>query len=317
MSIAEYITFKRRKSNMKKVFKWIGIVLGGLVGLLLIVAIGLALYGTMKFKPKYANRPLPNITADTSPEGLRRGKYLMEEAMGCAEASHSPEGKPFQGRVEPISAGPISALFAVPNLTPDKETGLGNWTDAEIARAIREGVDKDGVGLVVMPAYNYHALSDADVAAMIGYLRNLQPVRHEIPPFSANIVGKVMMAFGAFGPSSVGTPITTPVETPPDGTVQYGKYMVALGACTDCHQQNLAGGPIPFAEPGTPHSANLTPAGEIANWTEAQFIAAVHDGKHPGGGNLHDEMPRYKMTEEDLKAIYMYLKTIPPAQPKK
>jgi mono/diheme cytochrome c family protein len=114
----------------------------------------------------------------------------------------------------------------------------------------------------------------------------------------------------------VGDPITAPQAVPPAGTAEYGKYMVALGACSDCHKENLAGGEIPFAEPGTPHSANLTPAGEIDSWTEAQFIAAVHDGKHPGGGNLHDTMPRYKMSEDDLKAIFMYLKTLSPAQPK-
>jgi mono/diheme cytochrome c family protein len=299
---------------MRRFLKWIGIILGVLVGLLVVVLAGLAVYGTLKFKPTYANRPLYEISADTSPEGIARGKYLMEEAMLCAEACHSPEGKPFQGMYEEINAGPISGVFATPNLTPDKETGLGDWSDAEIARAIREGVDKDGVGLIIMPAYNYNALSDSDVAAVIGYLRNLEPVRNEIPPLSLNIVGKVMLALGMLGPSSVREPITSPQNVPPAGTPEYGKYMVALGACSDCHQANLAGGALPFSEPGSPLSANLTPAGEIDEWTEAQFIAAVREGKHPGGGNLHDEMPRYQMIDEDLKAIFTYLKTLPPAE---
>jgi mono/diheme cytochrome c family protein len=291
--------------------------LGGLVGLVLVAIIGVSIYANLKFKPKYANRAVYPISADTSPEGQARGKYLMEEAMLCAEACHSPEGKPFQGNYEAINEGPIAVGFAVPNLTPDQETGLGSWSDAEIARAIREGVDKDGVGLVVMPAFNYHALSDADVAAIISYLRSLQPVHHEIPPFSANIVAKIMMATGAFGPGSVGEPITAPQETPASGTPEYGKYMVALGACTDCHKENLAGGPLPFSEPGSPLSANLTPAGEISKWTEAQFIAAVTEGRHPGGGNLHDQMPRYGMNDEDLKAIFAYLKTLPPTEQQK
>jgi mono/diheme cytochrome c family protein len=302
---------------MRRIVKWVLIVLGGLVGLLVVAVIGLSIYANMKFKPKYANRPLNPISADTSPEGQARGKYLMEDAMLCAEACHSPEGKPFQGNREDINQGPIAVVFAVPNLTPDMETGLGSWSDAEIARAIREGVDKAGVGLVVMPAYNYHALSDADVAAIVGYLRSLPPVHNEIPPFSANIVAKIMMAMGAFGPGSVGEPITAPQETPPSGTPEHGKYMVALGACSDCHKENLAGGSLPFSEPGTPLSANLTPAGELSKWTEAQFIAAVREGRHPGGGNLHDEMPRYKMTDEDLASIFAYLKTLPPAEQQK
>ena len=302
---------------MRKVVKWFLILLGGLVGLLVVAAIGLSIYANLKFKPKYANRPLYPISADTSAEGQARGKYLMEEAMLCAEACHSPEGKPFQGTVENLNEGPISVVFAVPNLTPDQETGLGSWSDAEIARAIREGVDKDGVGLVVMPAFNYNALSDADVAAIIGYLRSLEPVHHEIPLFNANIVAKIMLAMGAFGPSSVMEPITAPRETPASGTPEYGKYMVALGACSDCHKENLAGGPLPFSEPGSPLSANLTPAGEISTWTEAQFIAAVSEGRHPGGGNLHDEMPRYSMTDEDLASIFAYLKTLPPTEQQK
>jgi len=298
---------------MRKFFKWLGVI----IGLLVLAVAGLAIYGSMKFKPTLSNRPLQPITADTSPEGLARGKYLMEDAMGCDEACHSPVGAPFTGTYEELSMGPIQIGFAVPNLTSDPETGLGSWTDAEIARAIREGVDKGGVGLMVMPAYNYHALSDADVAAIIGYLRNLEPVRNEIPPFKANIIGKIMAALGVFGPSPVGEPITAVQNTPAASTPEYGKYMVAVGACSDCHGGNLAGGPLPFAEEGAPTARNLTPAGELPNWSEADFINAVTTGAHPGGGQLSESMPRYSMTEDDLKAIFMYLKTIPAAESKK
>lgn len=301
---------------MRKILKWMGIVLGGLIGLAILVAAGVAIYANLKFKPTYANRPLYPITADLSPEGIARGRYLMEEAMGCDEACHSPAGAPFTGVVEEVNEGPISAVFAVPNLTPDVETGLGGWSDAEIARAIREGIDKDGRGLIIMPAYNYRALSDADVAAVVGYLRGLQPVRNEIPEISLNLVGKIMLAFGIFGPSPVGEPITASQATPATGTVEYGQYMVAVGACSDCHQANLAGGALPFSEPGSPLAANLTPAGEISAWSETEFIAAVKTGAHPGGGQLHEAMPRYNMNDEDLAAIFMYLKTLPEAQPK-
>lgn len=301
---------------MRKVFKWIGILLGGLVGLILLLALGLAIYANARFKPTVKDRPLYPIVADTSSEGLARGKYLMEDAMGCDEACHSPEGRPFVGVYENINAGPISGVFATPNLTPDQETGLGSWSDAEIARAIREGVDKDGVGLVIMPAYNYRALSDTDIAAIVGYLRSLEPVRNEIPPLSLNIVGKVMLAFGIFGPSPMGEPITASQEIPEMGSVEYGQYMVALGACSDCHQANLAGGPLPFAEPNSPLAANLTPAGELANWSEADFIAAVQTGSHPSGRQLHTDMPRYSMNGEDLAAIFRYLKTLPAVEAK-
>ena len=93
--------------------------------------------------------------------------------------------------------------------------------------------------------------------------------------------------------------------------------MVALGACSDCHQANLAGGKLPFAEEGQPMAANLTPAGELAGWSESDFIAAVQTGQHPSGRLLHDGMPRYSMSAEDLAAIFKYLQTLPPAETNK
>ena len=301
---------------MKKILKWLAIVLGALVALVLLAAVGLLIYGQMRFKPTHANRPLAAITADTSPEGLARGKYLMEGVMSCDKACHSPEGRPFTGTVENINESPIQGVFAVPNLTPDQETGLGSWTDAEIARAIREGVDKDGVELVVMPSYSYHVLSDADVAAIVGYLRSLEPVRNPIPPISVNAVGKVMGALGLMGPRSLQAPITSSQISPKPGTVENGEYLVGLGECRGCHQPNLAGGTIPFAAPGTPPSANLTPAGELVSWTATDFTRAVREGIAKSGRTLHEEMPRYQMTEADLADIFSYLQTLPPAESK-
>lgn len=306
---------------LRKILKWIGIVLGGLIGLIVLAIVGLLIYGQMSFKPTRANRPLYEIRANTSEAGLARGEYLMTAVMGCTGACHSPEGgTPLSGVSEEINFGPISGVFATPNLTPDAETGLGGWTDAEIARAIREGVDKDGVELVVMPSYNYHVLSDADVAAIVGYLRGLEPVRNEIPSFQLNAPGKIMLALGVFGPSSVGEPITEAQTAPAPGTAEYGGYLVSIGACKDCHQQNLAGGPLPFAEPDAVPAANLTPAGELAGWSEADFITAMTTGQTPSGGTLDESMPwkEYSgMTEADFKDIFEYLKTLPAAETKK
>ena len=303
---------------MRKLLKWIGIVLGSLIGLLVLVVVGLIVYGQLSFKRVHADRPLYPIAADTSPEGLARGEYLMESVMGCNQACHSPEGKPFVGAVENINEGPIAVTFAVPNLTPEQETGLGDWSDAEIARAIREGLDRDGVELVVMPAYNYHALSDADVAAMVGYLRNLEPVPNQVPPFQANAVAKVMVALGMFGPEATGEPITVEQDAPPPGTPEYGGYLVALGACRDCHQADLSGGAIPFSEPGSPPAPNLTPAGRLSGWTEADFLKVMHNGLTPDGRTLNPEAmpwPAYgRMTDEDLAAIFQYLQTLPPIE---
>jgi mono/diheme cytochrome c family protein len=278
--------------------------------LLLILVIGLLVYGQITFKRTVANRPVYQLAADTSPEGLERGKYLAEAVMSCDMACHSPENTPFIGMAEEINEGPISGVFAVPNLTSDTETGLGSWSDAEIARAIREGIDKDGVTLVVMPSANYHVMSDADTAALLGYLRNLEPVKNEIPPLQLNAIAKVMLAMGMFGPNPVGKPITEAQLAPPAGTAEHGAYLVSLGVCRDCHGKDLnggAGGPAGFAP-------NLTPGGELASWSESDFITAMRSGTTPSGKLLNDDMPwkaYSKMTDEDLRAIWLYLQSLP------
>ena len=193
---------------MKNALKWVGIILCSMIGLIVLSAAGLFIYGQISFKTTNTDRPLYPIEADTSQDGIERGKYLMETATGCTDGCHTSAGNdtPLSGNSVEISEGSISFTFAVPNLTPDAETGLGNWKDAEIARAIREGVDKDGVSLVVMPFNNYRVLSDSDVAAIVAYLRNLEPVHNEIPPFQGNAVAKTMNTLVKFRPSQVGEP---------------------------------------------------------------------------------------------------------------
>jgi mono/diheme cytochrome c family protein len=275
-----------------------------------VLVVAALIFGQVSFKRKLANRPLYQITADTSPEGLERGKYLAEAVMSCDTACHTHEDTSFIGMAEEINEGPISGVFAVPNLTSDVETGLGAWTDAEIARAIREGVDKDGVSLVIMPSSNFQHMSDEDIASLVGYLRSLDPVKNEIPPLKLNAIAKVMLAMGMFGPSPVGKPITQAQQTPPAGTADYGSYLVSLGMCRDCHGKDLngnTGGPAGFAP-------NLTPGGELAAWSEADFLTAMHSGVTPSGKILSEDMPwkAYgKMTDDDLKAVWLYLQSLP------
>jgi len=311
---------------MRKILKWIGIVLGGIVGLIVLALVALLIYAQVTFKRTYADRPLYPITADTSPEGVARGEYLVRTVTGCG-GCHAPGGEgvepedrnngPLIGQSENINFGPIRGVFATPNLTPDAETGLGNWTDSEIARAIREGLDKDGVELVVMPSSVFHVLSESDVAAIVGYLRSLEPVNNEIPPLELNAFGKAAVALQLFGPRELGDPVTTRQEAPPAGTADHGGYLVSLAGCRFCHGENLAGGPVPFAEEGTPPAANLTPAGELAGWSEADFIETMRTGVTPSGHTLNDAMPwkQYaEMTDRDLSAIFKYLQTLPRAE---
>ncbi len=300
-----------------KVLKWIGIVFGGLIGLVLIVAAGLLLYGHLRWKPTF-DRPLPTISADTSPAGIARGEYLVTRGAGCIDChgGRNPEEGWLAGTVEHVDSGPIQVVFAVPNLTPDEETGLGSWSDAEIARAIREGVDKDGVGLVIMPAFNYHIMSDADVAAIVGYLRSIEPIRNPIPPLSASAVAKTMSALGMFGPSPVGEPILAAQSAPASDSTSYGEYVTTLAGCRDCHGLDYGGGAVPASGPETPPAPNLTPSGQLIGWSEDDFITALRTGVTPSGHTLNEVMPWPvfgKMSDQDLAAIFAYLQSLPGA----
>ena len=102
---------------MKKSIKWVAIILGSALALVILLVIGLALYAQFSFKRTYADYPLYPISADTSPEGMARGQYLMESVTLCYEACHSEFGEPYAGGYEVISEGPINAVFAPSNIT--------------------------------------------------------------------------------------------------------------------------------------------------------------------------------------------------------
>jgi mono/diheme cytochrome c family protein len=300
---------------MHKVTKWIAIVLGGTIGVLIMAVIALLIFGQLTFKPAMKDRPLYPVSANTSPEGLERGKYLIENVMGCAGACHTPEDGPsFSGVSEDIALGPAVINFSAPNLTSDDQTGLGTWSDAEIARAIREGIGRDGRALEVMPSFNYHNMSDADISAVVGYLRNLPPVRNEVPEIKANAFGKALLALGLLMPEPVGVPITSAQLAPQPGSVDYGAYLTSVAACRDCHSLNLQGGQNPA---GNLYAPDLTISGNLTTWNEQDFLVAMRTGKLPEGRYMSPEMPYQeygKMIDEDLLAIFSYLNSLPGKQ---
>jgi mono/diheme cytochrome c family protein len=299
-----------------KIIKWSAITIGGLIAILSLLVLGLLAYGQLSFKRTH-DRPIYPITADMSPAGIARGEYLVRNVMACGDCHAPMQGGNLDpdglliGCYEEFNDGPFSGIFATPNMTPDLQTGLGSWTDAEIARAIREGIDKDGVELVVMPSNQYNTLSDADVAAIVGYLRSLEPVYNEIPEFSGNLLAKTALALGVFGPRTLGEPIASARLAPEPGTIAYGAYLVQQGSCRDCHGEDLAGGQQRFIEGIVP---NLTPAGNLATWSANDFITSLRTGITPDGRTLDVVMPwkvYSKMTDEDLTSIYQYLASLP------
>ncbi len=174
-------------------------------------------------------------------------------------------------------------------------------------RAIRHGVDPDGRALMIMPSQNFYYLNDADLGAVIAYLKTLPPVNNELPDPQLSFLPRVLIATGMLKfPAEQIDHSTRPAIPEAGVTKEYGDYLVHIGLCRDCHGDNLAGNTNPYA----PQGVNLTPGGDLGKWDEATFMHVLRTGNTPAGKRLSIDMPwaRFSgMTDDELKAIWLYL----------
>ena len=259
------------------------------------------------------------FAAPSRAEGqLERGRYLVETLAGCGNC-HTPRGpngplkdKKFAGG-EVIKHADFTAV--TPNITPDPRTGIGKWTDDQIALAIREGRRPDGQLLgPAMPSRSYRSLADEDVKAIVAYLRN-------VPPVENPIIGE--SHYDAPLPASWGPPVAH-VDAPlKEDKIAYGKYLAGpLARCMDCHTEpprpgetaRLGAGGKEFHGPwGISVSANLTPSG-LGEWSDAQIERVVRTGVSHDGHKLFPPMPfaAYKnIADDDMTALIAYLRSLP------
>jgi len=299
---------------MQKILKWVGIVLGVLVGLVVIAAIGIYFASESKLNATY-NAPTPNIAIPTDAAAIERGKHLATVISVCVDC----HGENFGGTV--FIDDPALGRIIAPNLTKG-QNGFGNeLSDADIARVLRYGVLPDGKSVRIMPADDYQHLSDSDLAVIIAYVRSLPPVDGNFPPSELKPLGRILLATGQL-PIMIAERIDPQAVNPPAGppigvTVEYGEYLGNVAGCTGCHGPGLSGGPILGAPPDFPPAANITTAGAIKGWTEADFISAIRTGVDKTGHQIVDEMPweRYAgMTDDELKALWLFLQSAPPKE---
>lgn len=302
---------------IKKILKWTGIIL-------LIIIAGVTIVTASRQHLKY-DAPYPAIHASTDTAVIARGKHFVTGLAHCVECHSTANADSLigLGKEVPLSGGlpfvlPVGTVYSK-NITPDKETGIGNLTDAEIARVLRYGVHANGD-----PVYDFmpfHNMSDEDLTAVISYLRTLQPVKNKVPGNKLNLMGNVVKAYMV---KPVGPSGEVPVSVKPDTTATYGKYLVlSIGNCAGCHTKRDIGGryTAPLLSGGGPMKAGLIPpnltndsSGRIFYWTQQQFIDRFHKGKII----TESEMPWNcfkRMNDDELKAIYKFLKTVPAAKP--
>ena len=275
-----------------------------------------------------AGPPLPGldpaVTGDTA--GLTaRGEYIVRNVAVCGHCHAADPAEP---------DGPLSGGLAfrnwrlgtvrAANLTSDAVTGLGAWTEAEIARAVRNGVDRDGRVLApVMPYAWLSGMSERDALAVARYLGTLRPVRNAVRQDHNLIYAVGDLLF--LGPARSTRPIAPPRAASPE----YGEYLALhVALCADCHTRRsglrnehdmewlFAGNADP--PDGFPENpSNITPENStgIGTWDEEDFLRTLRTGVTPDGRELHPFMPwrQYRrMSDDDLRAIYRYLRTVRP-----
>jgi mono/diheme cytochrome c family protein len=298
---------------IKKILKWTGIILLALITCVTII--------TASRQHLTYDAPYPDIHASKDTAVIARGRHFVYGLAHCIDCHNTANADSLiaAGKEVPLSGGyafdlPLGTVYSR-NITPDKETGIGGRTDGEIARVLRYGVHANGEAVYdFMP---FHNMSDEDLTAVISYIRSMPPVKNKVPENKLNLIGNAVKAYMV---KPVGPNGEVPVSVKRDTSAAYGKYLVlSVGECAGCHtKRDLSGAYVaPFLSGGGPMNGGLVPpnltndpSGRIYTWTQHQFIERFRKGKLIS----QSEMPWNsfgRMSDNELKAIYNYLKSVP------
>jgi mono/diheme cytochrome c family protein len=296
---------------IRKILKWIGILLGSLVGLVVLAVVILYVAGGVIWNRTYENY---DVSVEAVP--IPTGEAAIFDGRHIATIHYCAfcHGENLAGKV--LLDAPALAVAFAPNLTGGAGGVGATNTSEDWVRAIRHGVGHDSRGLVAMPSIIWYYLSDEDLGALIAYLQSLPPVDNELPARRIGPLGRLMVALGQFPPTGAAVidhHAPRPAAREPGITVAYGEYL-AQSTCSACHGVNLNGGSVRGLDGELEIALNLTPGGELAGWSEAEFMTALRSGVTPSGRVLSDTMPwKYvgQMTDEELRAVWLYLQSLP------
>lgn len=275
---------------------------------------------------------------DSLDKAIKRGEYLAQNVAQCIHCHSQRDLTKYSGPVVPGTEGGggfafvpqfgLPGTFYGKNITPDKETGIGSWTDEEVLRAVTQGISKNGDTLFpLMPYVSYNRMAKEDLLNIIAYIRTLKPIKNSVP--ARQMMVPIAMAY----PGKMLQPSIDGNQRPDESDkLKYGQYLMTMASCVDCHtplspqgldmSRMYAGGHVFDAGHFKVASANITSDVEtgIGNLTEEQFMnrftqyrkKEAYDFK---AGEQNTIMPVIEiagMTDDDLKALFAYMKTIPP-----
>jgi hypothetical protein len=312
--------------NLGKILVW------SILALVVLLAVGITF--TIGWRP-FIGPQARTLTArkfDSTPARLARGDYLVSNVLDCMDCHAQHDWTAHDAPIVPGTLGSGQDMTMLkgfpgqifsPNITPDPATGAGNWSDDQLSRAIREGVGHDGRALFpFMPYPDFHSMSDEDLASVVVYLRSLPAIKAQRPPTQLIFPVKYLI-------NSAPQPLDAPVPDPDVSTPEKrGKYLVTIAGCADCHTpQDAHGQPLPSMDfsgglilegPwGRVATANITPdPSGIPYYDTALFTQTIRTG-FVKARKISQIMPWHTyrgMTDEDLAAIFAYIKTLKPVQ---
>lgn len=294
---------------MKKVFKWIGIILLSLV-LVAVIAVGAVYFLVEARLNKAYSIQVESVAIPTDPASIAYGKHVAT-IRACLDC----HGENLGGKI--FIEDPMVGRLVTANLTSGANGIGGSYSDEDFVRAIRHGVGSDGKPLLFMPSQEFYALSDADLGALIAYVKSVPPVDSDLPESVVALPLRALFLLNedvALLPAELIDHQAPRPAAPEAGvTVEYGQYLAVT--CTGCHGAGLSGGLIPGAPPSIPPALNITPGGELIGWSESDFIAALRTGVTPSGRQLRNEFMPWQvlgqMTDDELKAVWLYLQSVP------
>lgn len=291
-----------------KMLRLIALALGGLSVLVLVLVASLMISGWNTMHASETN-PLPPLRVPPDSALYARGEHLaLTNCVGCHATRNQP---PLAGGAEDFFGKPgmpaLGHLYA-PNITPGGR--LKDYTNEELARVIREGVNREGHPLVVMPSSQLRSLSDRDLSAIITYLRRQSPVDHTVPARQLTALAYLMLGLHVIETSHQ-LPVTLPAPDVPEAmSVAYGGYLTPYLGCKDCHGPDLRGGHKGQFSPVGPDLVALASAHDLG-----AFTLALRAGVSARDGHALDPVdmpfPVYsRLTDTEVGAIYTYLQSL-------
>jgi cytochrome c553 len=281
--------------------RWTGRILAGLVLLIVLAVAVVYLLSSLAMRKTYAF-PDSGVRAATDSASLAWGRHMLEAVAKCQDC----HGGDLGGQM--MMNDPMFARLAATNLTAGRG-GIAEYTDADLERAIRHGVGRDGRPLIFMPSEAYGALTDADLAALLGYLRTFAPVDRDHPEPSIGPIARMLYLTGKFPLLPVEITRHDAPRAPRRHavSVEYGEYLATVGGCRACHGQALAGD-------ANPDAPDIT-VGRLAAWTEEDFVRSLREGKRPDGSAIDpSKMPWVRsglMTDDEIRAVWTYMRSLP------